>query len=322
MKKAISLYILLMIASSSWGQTEKLINPADLKQKTVVTEPLSLNKGFFRVGLIYSHYVVDKWFNESGKKNYMPESTWSSSSSTELWAQYGISDRLMVGLGIPYSSEVRNLHRTFMFPEWDTLIIYNPSSRGRGIGDIVASASYQIIPSKDNKFSMKASLDITIPTGRKNFKNVVSDDEYDGPTGYGVVSLTPKVSARMLVYPYSVQAYFSYNYNFSGSRMLNPTDTKETSIRDASSARLGASFNIHLNEWIALTNDISYGYWGKDKIEGVPESSLYSKWNIAYEPRIVFQIKKFRLGEAVNIPLKGKYYGADPIYVLMAQYVF
>lgn len=322
MKRTISLYILLMIASSSWGQTEKLINPADLKQQTVVTEPLSLNKGFFRTGLVYSHFVVDRWFNESGKKNYMAESTWGTYSSMGLWTQYGITDRLMVELGIPYSSELRIVRRTFMSPELDTIIVSNPSSKGRGIGDIVASATFQIIPSKDRKFSMKANMDISIPTGRKNFSNVVSDDEYDGPTGYGTVSLTQKVTARMLAYPYSVLAYFSYNYNFQGSRLLKPTDTKETSIRDASSAKLGASFNIHLNEWIALTNDINFSYWGKDKIEGIPESDLYTKWNLSYEPRIVFQIKRFRLGEAVNIPLKGKYYGADPLYVLMAQYVF
>lgn len=311
-----------MIASSALAQTEKIINPADLKQQTVINEPLSLNKGFLRVGLFYSHFVLDKWFDESGRKTYMPESTWSTSNNLQLWIQYGISDRLMVEVGVPYGNDLTNIHRKYMFPEWDTMVIYNVSNRGKGIGDIVASATYQIIPSKDRKFSLKANLDLTIPTGRKNFTNVVSDDEFDGPTGYGVFSLTPRITARMLVYPFSFQAYVKIDYNFEGSRMIFPTDTVETNIRDAFNVTGGASVNIHLNEWIALTNDISYSYWGKDKIEGVSESSLPTKWILTYEPRIVFQIRRFRLGESVTIPIKGKYNGANPNYTFIVQRIF
>jgi hypothetical protein len=322
MKKILLIYILLMVASVAMSQTEKIINPADLKQQTVITEPLSLNKGFFRVGLFYTYSALDKYFNESKKKNYFPESTWGSSSGIQLWLQYGISDRLMVEFGVPYNNDLTNIHRKIYIPEYDTSKTYNASNRGRGIGDIIASATYQIIPSKDNKFSLKANLDLTIPTGRKNFKNVVSSDQYDGPAGYGSFSLTPRVTARMLVYPYSFTAYASFNYNFNCNRMLFPTDTTETNIRDAYSLIGGASANIHLNEWIALINEINFSYWGKDKIEGVPASTLYTKWALSYEPRIVFQIRRFRLGEAVYIPLKGKYVGADVMYVIMAQYVF
>jgi hypothetical protein len=322
MKRIISIYILAMIASSALGQTEKIINPADLKQQTVISEPLSLNKGFLRVGLIYTHITADKYFDESGKKNYLPESTWGSINNLQLWTQYGISDRLMVEIGIPYGSERTNIHRKFFFPEWDTLVNYNASNKGMGIGDIIASATYQIIPSKDHKFSMRANLDITLPTGRKNFKNVVSDDEYDGPTGYGSFSLNPRITARMLIYPYSLMAYASFNYNFKTSRMLYPTDAEETRITDGYQITGGVSANIQLNEWIALVNDINYSFWGKDKIEGVSESSLSTKWALNYEPRIVFQIRRFRLGEAASIPIVGKYYGADILYLLMVQYVF
>lgn len=322
MKKILIIYGLLIITSSAFGQTEKLINPADLKQKTVITEPLSLNKGFLRVGLLYQHSALDKWFDDSGKKIYLPESTWGSTNSLQLWTQYGITDRLMVEIGIPYSSDLTNIHRKFFFPEWDTLINYNASNRGKGLGDIVASATYQIIPSADNKFSMKAALDLTIPTGRKNCTNVISEDEYDGPTGYGVFCLTPRVTARMLIYPYSFMAYASYAYSFPGSRKLYPTDTVETNLRDGGFMLAGASINLHLNEWIALTNDISYSYWGKGYIKGASKSSLSTKWLVDYEPRVIFQIRRFRLGEAVDIPLKGKLVSSDPLYTLTVQYVF
>lgn len=322
MKKIIALYMLFLAASYASGQTEKIINPADLKQQTVISEPLSLNKGFLRAGLFYTHATLDKYFDEKKEKNYFPESTWGSSTSIQLWLQYGISDRLMVELGIPYVNDLTNIHRRYYIPENNSTKVYNGSNRGKGIGDIIASATYQIIPSKDNNFSVKANLDLTLPTGRKDFKNVKSEDEYDGPSGYGAFKLTPRITARLLSYPYSFIAYASFNYNFSTERMLYPTDKKETKITDGSSFLGGISANLHLNEWIALVNDINYTHWGKDKIEGVSPDDLVTKWALAYEPRIVFQIRRFRLGEAVNIPLKGKYVGADVLYVLMAQYVF
>lgn len=322
MKKIISIFILVMVISPVFSQTEKLLNPADLKQQTIITEPLSLRKGYLRIGLFYSYAAADKYFNDSGKKIYFPESTWGSSSGLQFWAQYGVSDRFMVELGIPYTSDLTNIHFRYLFPEFDTMRIYNASNRSRGIGDIIASATYQIIPSGENKFSLKASLDLTLPTGKKNPTNVVSEDEYDGPTGYGVFCLMPKITARMLSYPFSFLAYLSYNYNFKGSRLIYPTDPEETKFKYGNSLTAGGSINIHLNEWIALVNEINYYHAGKGEIDGVPKSDLNTTWALSYEPRVVFQIRRFRLGEAVNIPIKGKMIGADPLYVLMVQYVF
>ena len=322
MKKIVPIYLLIMLTSLAFGQTEKILNPADLKQQTIVTEPLSLHKGFLRIGLFYSYAAADKYFSNSGKKIYFPESTWGSSSGVQFWVQYGISDRFMAEVGIPYTNDLTNIHFKYLYPEFDTMRIYNASNRGRGIGDMIASATYQIIPSGENKFSLKASLDLTIPTGKKNPTNVVSSDEYNAPTGYGVFTFMPKITARVLSYPFSYMAYVSYNYNFKGSRILYPTDTKETKFKYGNSLTAGGSINFHLNEWIALVNEINYYYSGKGEIEGVSKSDLNAKWAVSYEPRVVFQLRRFRLGEAVNIPLKGKMVGADPLYVLMAQYVF
>jgi hypothetical protein len=322
MKNIIQIYLLIIISSVSYGQTEKLLNPADLKQQTIITEPLTLRKGFFRVGFTYSYSVLDKYFNDSGKKNYSPESTWATQTGVMFWGQYGVTDRLMVEVGIPYSNDVTNYHTRLIIPEIDTMAISNSSNRGKGIGDVKISASYQIIPSEDNNISLKGTLDLTLPTGEKNPTNIKGPRDFDAPTGYGVFVLAPKITARKVSYPFSYSAYVFYNYNFEGSRIMIPGDPTETKFTYGNYFEGGASFNFHLSEWIALANELSFSHRGKGKIENVPSGALTTAWGVKYETRLIFQIKRFRLGEAVTIPLKGKNIGADPQYVLIAQFVF
>jgi hypothetical protein len=322
MKRIIPFYLLLLTASVSFGQIEKILNPADLKQQTIVTEPLSLRKGFLRVGFTYSYSVLDKYFDDSARKHYFPESTWGTSTSTMLWTQYGISDRIMVELGIPYSNDLTNYFSTRYAPEINSMMALKSTNRGKGIGDIILSGTYQIIPSADNNFSFKAALDITVPTGEKNPTNLKSTGSYDAPTGYGVFVFSPRLTVRMVTYPFSYGAYMFYDYNLPGSRLMSPGAIDETKFTYGNFFVTGGNFNLHLNEWIALANELNYSHRGKGKIDGTPSSDLSIAWGFSYETRLIFQIKRFRLGEAVTFPLKGKNIGADPTYVLIGQYVF
>jgi len=322
MNRIVALYILVWLTSVLHGQTEKMLNPADLKQQTIITEPLSLRKGFLRVGLSYGYSVLDKYFTDEGKKEYFPETAWGSRSSISFWGQYGITDRVMVQIGVPYSSDLINYHTRTEAPGWDTTVVLNSSVRGRGLGDLSVSGTYQIIPSEDNKFALKADVDITIPTGEKNPTSADESGNYDEPTGEGVFVINPRITARYVSYPFSYIAYISYNYNFWGSKIMSPWDQAETKFKNGNLFTFGGSFNFHLNEWIALTNELKYSHWGEGEIENGSATDLSSSWAFSYEPRLVFQIKRFRLGEAVDIPLKGKIVGADPTYVLIAQYIF
>jgi len=322
MKRLIIICLLVIISAAVSGQTEKILNPADLKQQTIITEPISLYKGFLRIGFAYSYTVLDKYFDDSGKKDYFPESAWGKTSGAQFWAQYGITNRIMVELGVPYKSDLTNYHRSVFIPELDTMILSNLTNRGNGLGDIMVSATYQIIPSAENNFSVKASVDLTIPTGQKNPTDIESSGSYKSPTGYGSFVISPRISARMVAYPFSYIGYISYNYNFKGSRIIYPGDLEEKTFKYGNNLIAGGSFNFHLNEWIALTNELNYSYTGKGELEGSMPGDLNSAWGIHYETRLVFQIKRFRLGEAVTIPLAGRKIGADPLYVLIGQYVF
>jgi hypothetical protein len=322
MKRIIPFYILITISSATLGQTEKMINPADLKQQTVVTEPLSLQKGFLRVGFAYSYSVLDKYFDNSGNKNYFSESTWNTTTGTMFLGQYGITDRAMVEVDVPYVNNLTNYHSVIYNPEIDTRVTSNSSNRGKGLGDLVLSGTYQIIPSEGNKFSLKAEADLTLPTGKKNPSDVKNSRDYTAPTGYGVFVINPTITARMVSYPFSYAAYVSYDYNFHGSRIITAGDLAETKFKYGNNFVAGGSFNFLLNEWIALANELNYSYTGKGEIENTPSGNLNTSWGFTYETRLIFQIKRFRLGEKVSIPLRGKDKGADPTYTLLAQYVF
>jgi len=322
MKKISLIYLLVIFSTLAFGQTEKIINPADLKQQTVITEPLTLRKGFLRVGLFYNYSLVDKYFDNSAKKTFYPGSGWATSNNLQFLTQYGVNDRLTVELRIPYTSDLKNVHQKMYAPIIDSMVSANYSTRGRGIGDLIVDAIYQIIPSKDHKLSLRAEMDLTLPTGRKNPANVVNPYEYDAPTGNGAFVVTPGLYARLLSYPFSFTAFAYYDYNFKEHKILNAGDLEEKEFKYGNHINTGGSINFHLNEWIALINELDYDHWGKGEEEGVPANDLYTRWSFSYSPRLIFQIRRFRLGESVEIPLKGKMTGADPQYILFVQYVF
>ncbi|MGA1976390.1 MAG: transporter [Bacteroidales bacterium] len=322
MKKISIISIFAVFSAIAYGQTEKLINPADLKQQTVITEPLTLQKGFLRVGLFYNYIIQDKYFDESSKKVYYPGSSWATSNDLDLSIEYGITDRLTVELGIPYKDDIRTMHLEEYDPSINGTISSNFSSKGKGIGDMTVQATYQVIPSKDHKLSLRADMEATFPTGSKNPTNVVNYFEYNLPTGDGAFVVSPGLYARLLSYPFSFTAFLYYNYNFTEHKIINVGDPEEKEYKYGNNILTGGSLNFQLNEWIALTNELDYYYCGKGEEEDVSTNDLNTSWTVTYSPNLIFQIRRFRLGESVSIPLKGKMYSADPEFTLFVQYVF
>ena len=101
MKRVILIYLLLSAGLAAAAQSEKMIQPGDLKQQTIVTEPVTLRKGFFRVetGVIY--VASDKLFNSSGKREYYSFSMWGSHYRFAVNLKYGITDRLEIDIYAP-----------------------------------------------------------------------------------------------------------------------------------------------------------------------------------------------------------------------------
>lgn len=322
MKKIFFLSFISFITCTASSQVETQLLPSDLKQQTVVTESVTLRKGFFRSGLQLSFSLVDKYFDDSGRKRYVTGSSWGSTSLFLFTFEYGITNRLMVDLAAPINSTKQAYNSLVVSPVNNQDVPLVSDLKGTGIGDCFVTLVYQIIPEEKNSFSLTGSMDLTFPTGEKNPTDVKTVRDYQLPSGDGIFALGTRISARKILYPYSFTAYLGYNYKFKGSRLLLPTDSDETEFKYGDAIETGVSFNLHLNEWIALTNELNYRYRGEGEVKTPYGISLDPAQTFSFETRLVFQIKQFRLGEEVSIPLLGKNVSADPRYVLIVQYIF
>ena len=312
----------ILITSGSFCQTEKQLLPSDLRHQTIVTEPSTLRKGYFRAGLAISHGIVDKYFTAGGHKEYGMLNSWGASSSGTLILQYGITDRLQIESYFIYMRDIKEIQNTVYFPAADTNAYYSYDLKGRGFGDCSFSVRYQIIPEKENKLSLTGRFDLTVPTGQKNPENIKDEFHFDPPVGYGHLDMGFHLTARKIRYPYSYSTYFAYTYKFKGHKLFDAADTEEKEFRDGARINLGGTFNVHLNDWIALSNELNYFRFGQTKIVGIVQEVSVPAWTINYQPGFVFQVKRFRISEAVQVPLKGKSVAADPMYVVIAQYTF
>jgi hypothetical protein len=322
MNKLIVIYLLIIFPAVSYCQTEKQLVPADLKQQTVVTEPVTLRKGFFRGGILLNYRVADKFFTDSGTREYYVTSTWGSKSAYNLTLQYGLSDRLQIDLVSEYMNTKQESQNTEIVAGTNTTKITVAKQKGLGIGDSHISLKYQFLPDNKNKVSLTGGLRLTVPTGEKNPTNIKSANQFDLPVGDGTYAIGLTLSGRKIMYPYSFTGFLFFTNSFSGKKIINPGDLVERKFRFGNLLECGLTTNLHLNEWIVLGNEINYYHEGDGKIENVISSAMPASWAASYEPSLIFQVKRFRLGESVRIPLKGENVPADPLYVIMIQYVF
>ncbi len=327
MKRQLLICLLLASATVVTGQTEKLLVPSDLKQQTVVTEPVTLRKGYLRTGLLLNYRVADKYFDDSGKKDYYRTSSWGSKASYGITLQYGVSDRFQIDILTEYMNNLQEISSTEISALTNTTVTTTSKQTGLGIGDSRISFKYQIIPETERKFSMTGQVKTTIPTGNKNPGNIKSENEYDLPVGDGTYALGVNFTLRKVAYPYSFSWYYAYNYNFRGKKIINTADLTERKFRFGNLFESGLNWNLHLNEWIVFGNEINFYHEGQGKVENsrfalVPSALMPSSWALSYEPGLIFQVFRFRLGESVRIPVKGKNVAADPLYMLFGQYIF
>lgn len=322
MKRFILIYLLFLGGIVANAQIEKIIQPADLRQKTIVTEPVTLMKGFFRAEIGVRYFAQDKYFNESGKKEYYPISAWGSYYSFEFNLKYGISDKFEVDLYVPVVSKKTEDYYVLKMPVVNDDESFSSKLKGFGFGDISLMLRYQLIPEKERNISLSLFSETTIPTGPKNPTSIKSETEYRLPTGSGYFSTGLYLCARIIRYPYSASALTSYHYNFWGSKVMFAGDAEETRFKKGNRLMLGGRFNIHLNEWIAFGNELYYFHFEKGKEKSDVVVTTDPAWEIDYVPRLVFQIRRFRISEIVQIALFGKNGGADPAYSLSVQYTF
>ncbi len=322
--KKISIFIILFFFTCmfSSGQIEQMIIPGDLKQQTIVSEPVTLRKGYLRSGIEAAFIMVDKMFDENGKRNYYQNTNaWGKIHEFSLSTQYGLTNKFELSLRIPYltqqylfSTKIEDVYHND-----DTLISFK--SKGNGISDLEAGARFQIIEETSARPSMTAGFDVTLPTGRKNPSNIKNKLEYDYPAGDGRVAFGINLDLRKTIYPYSLRLRSYYEHYFNGKKILNPGEA-ETEFKDGDMFKIQGNFSFHLNDWIALWNDLSYTRYAKDTKYYDIEVISPVRWSVDYNPALYFQIRRIRFLQGVIIPIFGKNIPSDPVYAFGLQYTF
>jgi hypothetical protein len=302
------------------AQVQEQLTPAELKQKTIVTEPQTMYKGFFRAGVGLNYSTIDKIFDDKGDRVSLESNIWANSWFMQTFLMYGITNRLQVEVLIPYKFEQIYQSLAFEAPDQGQVGVTKWKTKGSGLGDLSATASYQLITETETRPSFTAYVTGTLPTGEKNPTNIKNEREYDRPVGAGEASVNTLLRLRKVRYPFSYSIFGSYQVYFGGEKLLDATDTEEKPFKSGSNFSAGGYFNFHLNDWIAIRNSVDYFFSLRDEYDGVEEEE--DSWVFQYYPGISFQIKQFRIDQAVTVPLFGKLSSADASYIVILQYTF
>ncbi len=319
MKKIIVLIAIILPVSLVNAQVQEELTPLEIKQTTVVTQPATLKKGFLRAGAALSFSALDKFFDDDTEKRLFPDNIWAKSLSYQFAFQYGVSDRLQASLAIPFRNEFISQSLLLEVPLTNTSTISSWEIKGNGISDIELGLIYQLVPENILRRAVLVSAFLTLPTGEKNPTDVVDEQNYTLPTGSGEGSLNLDMTLRKVNYPFSYEGSVGYNIKFGGTKVLNVGE-EPVSFRSANLLTLRGAYNFHLNEWLAFQNDVFYFSFGEDEVDG--QTGDTKRWALQYAPRLSFQIKRFRINQAVTFVLKGRNSSADPGYTMVLQYVF
>jgi hypothetical protein len=168
--------------------------------------------------------------------------------------------------------------------------------------------------------SLALFLTATLPTGQKNPTKIKSDQDYKQALGAGEASINTSFRLRKINYPFVYSFSVDYVYFLGGKKLLGPTETEEKSFQSGSNIDVGGYFNFHMNDWIAFRNIAEFFYSNADTYDGETEEN--NSWSLQYYPGLSFQVKQFRIDQAVTIPLKGKLSTADPAYIISIMCTF
>jgi hypothetical protein len=317
-------FLIVLILSASAGksaaQVHEEFTPTERKQLTVVTEPQTLYKGFLRSGISSNYSTIDKVFAVDGKRESLPSNIWADSWNVAVSLMYGISNRLQADISLPYRySQIYQSVRQEA-PEISSVQTKKWSQTINGLGDISATAAFQLITEEDRRPSQTIFASVRLPTGEKNPRDVKNEFEYSPGPGSGEAAMDMTYRLRKTHYPYVYSFYVSYQHFFGGKKLLHPTDNLERLFKSGSNVSFGGYYIIHLNDWIALRNSIDSFFSYADTYDKTIEEN--NSWVIQCFPGLNFQISQFRIAQGVTVPLWGSFAAADPNYTVILQYTF
>jgi hypothetical protein len=315
-----SFLILLPVALAGQGEDQFL--PTELKQLTVITEPVTLRKGFFRLTVHGFQNSSIRFYDDSREKILTEGNRMGYLRGTGLDLDYGITDRIQVNAIFPFRFDKIESMMIINDPLTSDQFIRTDVEKAYGISDISLGLAWQVLQEAESRPSLTAYVSLEMPSGRKEPADVVEDSltlRFKGSTGNGEFALNISLRARKIIYPFSVEFFSGVDYGFGGEKSPWPGE-EAVSFKPGMIFFTQPGLNFHLNDWICVTNDLSFQYFGKDRIAG--ETQDLVRWNLQWVPYIHFQVKRLRLAQGITVPLAGRNMVADPSYLILISYLF
>lgn len=285
--------------------------PENLRYETSITEPLALRKGFFRAEVYSSFNSFSAYFNHEAKRTFLLENSmgFKSSGVSDYWIftilnlSYGITEKWMVELGIPYLFGRSQFFNEFEVIPYNYSVKDNQTGELNGLGDFTIATGYQVL-SKRNWY-LYAYSGMIFPTGTEEKEIKEQDDNLTitaDPTSNGEYIFSTGMVIKRIFYPIAMEIEPSFAYQFASKNW-------ENSMFYSFNTRAG----ILLNDWFIVYNTCDFDFLLSREQKGNKELNINKellshsdRYLLTYGIKIQQQIKNFRLSQILAFPILGK----------------
>ena len=181
--------------------------------------------------------------------------------TTTAGLRYGISDRLEIGVRLPFVYRSDTSILTPVAGEESQTV--DSSSDGNGIGDLELSARYQLLSARAGRPFLIANLQVVVPTGTSPFDvpRDASGRQLEAATGAGFWAIAPSITAILPSDPAVLFGTLGYTKNFGDDvgTAIPPVIIDRVEPGDALSGSFGlgvslnqrTSFNLgYAHSWV------------------------------------------------------------------------
>ncbi len=311
--KRIILYIALTLSALPiMAQTEKQLTVSEIRQQTVLNEPLTLQKGYFKAISQFNYIVFStERYNNNWEK--VPSYGYLSNSFIVPFSiSYGLSNNLQINISTGYEyRKASSGHKSIDYYSLKYSDDFKRSTIENGFHDISIGATYKINEKKNNRPIVGAIVYFTKPIGKAEPSSSDNGKTIYGATSAGCYEIGGGVLVKKVVYPFSVSGILSYSYSFPTDLKLNYNDTIKTHLKYGDVLNCNANLNYMVCDWISIGNSLSYTYNEPGEINGIKAD--YNTVYLKYAPSLTFQIKNVRLTQGISFYLTAKNANTNPL---------
>jgi hypothetical protein len=317
MKKFALNILQLLLTMSLFAQTEKQLTVSEIRQQTVLTEPLTMQKGYSRITTGMSYFFMSSNYFDNDWKSKSVYSFLSRDFSFPFFIYYGFTNNLEldVSTSVEYNNSTYKIDMIDYYGNMSKTNTYKTITKG--FSDIGCNLLYKFLDETPGHLSMAFSTNFSIPYGKMT-PTISSDSliEYDATT-MGEYKLGGEYMFKKIFYPYAVVGDFSYTYRFPTDIKLSYSDAEKTHVKYGNYVDINLSFHYMLCDWITLRNYFEYTLSGKPRYYDNNLSYLeISTQEIKWQPTLIFQIKNVRLAQALSFMLFGKNTTTQPSFIV------